>query len=169
MRKRLYSFLRHKKIKNKFLYLVLPFTTIGFLLIIGIVYLSFFVYTRNLIDQQMRYTMDEKLDQLNTYFVNLHSSTDYLLYNSQIQNILRIKQTDLSPDDLSLLKDDVSSAVYNSITRNGLPLKSQYIKAVIIQNGFNESLVTNSSYSPKIEDIISIVKQSTYNVTANYL
>ena len=62
MRKRLYSFLRHKKIKNKFLYLVLPFTTIGFLLIIGIVYLSFFVYTRNLIDQQMRYTMDEKLD-----------------------------------------------------------------------------------------------------------
>lgn len=161
MRKRLYSFLRHKKIKNKFLYLVLPFTTIGFLLIIGIIYLSFFVYTRNLIDQQMRYTMDEKLDQLNTYFVNLHSSTDYLLYNSQIQNILRIKQTDLSPDDLSLLKDDVSSAVYNSITRNGLPLKSQYIKAVIIQNGFNESLVTNSSYSPKIEDIISIVKQST--------
>lgn len=151
-------FLDRKKIKYKFLYLVLPFVTLGFVLIIGIVYISFFVYTRQLIDQQMRYTMNEKLSQVSSYFDGLYHSSEYLLYHSDMQDMLRKKQKNLSPDEAGALKNKISSHIYESVTQNGLPLKSQYIKAVIIQNMHDELFVTNTMYSSKIEEIVSSVK-----------
>lgn len=158
MKHRISRFLDQKKIKHKFLYLVLPFVTLGFILIISIVYISFFVYTRQLIDQQMRYTMNEKLSQVSSYFDELYHSSEYLLYHSDMQDMLRIRQKNLSPDEAEHLKNKISSHIYESITQNGLPLKSQYIKAVIIQNMYQELFVTNAMYSSKIEEIVSSVK-----------